>query len=127
MKYLCLIYTDETDSGAFPAVPLTAICAPVNGRSARGRSICLIAAELEPTNTATTLRKRDGTLSTSAGPFAKTAEQLGGFVLIDAPNLDHAIQLATNVPAARRGSVELRPVFDVKRNPATSTEKEPSS
>jgi hypothetical protein len=62
-----------------------------------------------------TLRRRRGAVSVSDGPFAETAEQLGGVVLIDAPNLDEAIKVATRVPSARFGSVEIRPVSAPER------------
>jgi hypothetical protein len=62
--------------------------------------------------TATTVRVRDGKMSTTDGPFAETKEQLGGFYLIDAKNLDEAIQVASKIPSARIGSIEVRPVMD---------------
>jgi hypothetical protein len=76
----------------------------------RNRSGVLGADALEPTATAVTLRRRRGTVSVTDGPFAETKEQLGGLVLIDAPNLDEAIKVAARVPSARFGSVEVRPV-----------------
>jgi hypothetical protein len=70
---------------------------------------------LEATSTATTVRLRGGQLQTTDGPFAETREQLGGFYLIEAANLDEAIALAARVPAARTGSVEIRPVMEVPK------------
>jgi hypothetical protein len=70
---------------------------------------------LEATSTATTVRLRGGQLQVTDGPFAETREQLGGFYLIEAPNLDEAIALASRVPAARTGSVEVRPVMSVPK------------
>jgi hypothetical protein len=66
---------------------------------------------LQPVATATTVRVRGGTTQTTDGPFAETREQLGGFYLIDAANLDEAIAVAARIPAARTGSVEVRPVM----------------
>jgi len=66
---------------------------------------------LQPTNTATTVRVRDGKRLTTDGPFAETKEQLGGFYLIEAPDLDQAIGIASKIPGARRGSVEVRPIM----------------
>ena len=67
---------------------------------------------LQPTATATTVRIRDGKRLTTDGPFAETREQLGGFYLIEAANLDEAIAIASRIPAARMGSIEVRPVVD---------------
>jgi hypothetical protein len=67
---------------------------------------------LQPTATATTVRIRDGKRLTTDGPFAETREQLGGFYLIEAANLDEAIAIASRIPAARTGSIEVRPVVD---------------
>ena len=66
---------------------------------------------LQPTSTATTVRVRDGKRLTTDGPFAETKEQLGGFYLIEAPDLDAAINIASKLPAARYGSVEVRPIM----------------
>jgi hypothetical protein len=63
--------------------------------------------------TATTLRVRDGNLSTTDGPFAETKEQLGGFYLIDARDLPEAIRVASRIPPARLGSIEVRPIREV--------------
>jgi hypothetical protein len=67
---------------------------------------------LQPTQTATTVRVRNGKVSTTDGPFAETKEQLGGFYLIEAKDLNDAIQVAAKIPAARSGSIEVRPVVD---------------
>jgi hypothetical protein len=68
---------------------------------------------LEPTATATTVRVRDGKTLTTDGPFAETKEALGGFYLVEAADLDEAIRFAAMIPGATRGSIEIRPVFDV--------------
>jgi hypothetical protein len=70
---------------------------------------------LQPVQTATTLRKRQGKLSSTDGPFAETKEQLGGFYLIEAKDLDEAIQLASRIPSVRTGSIEIRPVVDFSK------------
>lgn len=67
---------------------------------------------LQGVETATTLRKRNGKVETMDGPFAETREHLGGFYLIDAPDLDSALRYAAEIPAARYGSVEIRPVME---------------
>ena len=66
---------------------------------------------LQPVATATTVRQRNGKTLTTDGPFAETKEQLGGFYLVDAKDLDEAIQLAGRIPAVRTGSVEIRPIL----------------
>jgi len=79
--------------------------------SAGGR--CTAAAPLHPTSTATSVRFRQGKRLVTDGPFAETREQLGGFFLIDANNLDEAIDIAGRVPAGRWGTVEIRPVLEI--------------
>jgi hypothetical protein len=71
------------------------------------------AAPLQPTSTATSLRLQDGKRIVTDGPFAETREQLGGFFLIDAKDLDEAIDIASRVPAGRWGTVEIRPIVEV--------------
>lgn len=66
---------------------------------------------LQPTTTASTVRVRQGKISTTDGPFAETKEQLGGYYLIEAKDLNDAIQVASKIPAARTGSVEVRPIM----------------
>ena len=67
---------------------------------------------LQPVNSATTVRVRNGSLVTTDGPFAETTEQLGGFYLIDARDLNEAIQVAARIPSAKFGSIEVRPIMD---------------
>jgi hypothetical protein len=68
---------------------------------------------LQPTATATTVRVRDGETLTTDGPFAETKDQLGGFYLVEAKDLDEAIEIATGIPDVRRGSIEVRPVMEM--------------
>jgi len=68
--------------------------------------------QLQPTTTATSVRVRDGKRLVTNGPFAETREQLGGYYLIDVPNLDQAIAIAARVPSARLGTVEIRPIVE---------------
>ena len=105
MKYLCLVYM-EPDK--LRAVPDTECMNCGNGLRERG---VLVAAEaLQPVDTATTVRVRHGKVSVTDGPFAETKEHLAGFYLIDARDLNDAIQIAAKIPPAREGSVEVRPV-----------------
>ena len=76
----------------------------------------LVAGEaLQPTPTATTVRVRNGKISTTDGPFVETKEQLGGFYLIEARDLNDAIQVASKIPSARLGSVEVRPIMEFEQ------------
>ena len=77
----------------------------------------LAAAPLYPTSTATSVRVRDGKCVVTDGPFAETREQLGGYFLIDADDLDEAIAVAEKIPMARRGTVEVRPVIELQGLP----------
>ncbi|MBJ2321841.1 MULTISPECIES: YciI family protein [Pseudomonas] len=109
MKYLCLIYSDEQALHTSPDSPHDSEClAYAESIQASGR---MLAAEpLESVTTATTVRMRSGKLSITDGPFAETKEQLAGFYLIDAKDLNEALQVAGGIPAARVGGVEVRPV-----------------
>jgi hypothetical protein len=108
MKYLCLVYVDEEKLGTVPDSECKA------RRDELRRSGHHIAAEaLQPVHTATTVRVRNGQLSVTDGPFTQTKEQLAGFYLIDARDLNEAIQLAARIPPARVGSIEVRPVREL--------------
>src|SRR5688572_30919955 len=72
---------------------------------------------LQPVSTATTVRVRKGKMSTTDGPFAETKEQLGGYYLIEAKDLNDALQVAAKIPSARTGSVEVRPIMDTSQGP----------
>jgi hypothetical protein len=108
MKYLCLVYAEEA---ALDAIA-DAECMDYGKEMERAGQ--RIAAEaLQPVHTATTLRVRDGRLSITDGPFAETKEQLAGFYLIEADDLDAAIRIAAGIPPARVGSIEVRPVREL--------------
>ena len=105
MKYVCLVYLEE---GKLHAVPDRECSACGDGLRKNGT---LVAGEaLQPVDTATTVRVRNGRLSVTDGPFAETKEQLAGFYLIEARDLNEAIQVAGKIPPAREGSIEVRPV-----------------
>jgi hypothetical protein len=105
MKYLCLVYLEQQKLHAVPDSEC-AVC----GDGLRQSGLLLAAEALQPIDTATTVRVRNGKISVTDGPFAETKEQLAGFYLIDARDLNHAIQVASKIPPAREGSVEVRPV-----------------
>ena len=105
MKYLCLVYLDEQNWSAVPD-PECKAC----GDSLRASGRLVAAEPLQPVHTATTVRVRNGKVAVTDGPFAETKEQLAGFYLIDAADLNEAIQVAAKIPPARAGSIEVRPV-----------------
>ncbi len=109
MKYLCLVYMEKDKLHAVPDSEC-AVC----GQGFRDRGILLAAEALQPVETATTVRVRDGAVSVTDGPFAETKEQLAGFYLLDAHDLNEAIRLASKIPPARAGSVEVRPVRELQ-------------
>ena len=109
MKYLCLVYLEKEKLHAVP----DSECMDC-GDGFR-RSGLLIAAEaLQPVETATTVRVRNGKASIIDGPFAETKEQLAGFYLIEAGDLNAAIQVATKIPPAREGTIEVRPIRELR-------------
>jgi len=109
MKYLCLVYSDEKTLHSLPQSPKDSECMAYAQTLAHSGH--LVAGEaLEPVETATTVRVRNGKTSVTDGPFAETKEQLAGFYLIDARDLNEAIRIASGIPPARVGSIEVRPV-----------------
>ena len=114
MKYLCLIYDDEKQMGGMAKAEADAFMgeyfAFTNDIKQSGQYVAGEA--LHPVSTATTVRIRNGKVSTTDGPFAETKEQLGGFYLVEAKDLNEAIQVASRIPSARYGSIEVRPVVD---------------
>jgi len=117
MKYLCLIYDEEKTAHAMSKSEGEAFMgeyfAFTEGIKKSGHYLGGNA--LQPVQTATSVRIRDGKLSTTDGPFAETKEQLGGYYLIEAKDLNDAVQVAARIPAARIGTIEVRPImeFDV--------------
>ena len=112
MKYLCLIYDEEKKWASMSKSEIDAVMHEYftfteditkSGHMVAGESLL-------PTSTATTVRVRNGKASTTDGPFAETKEQLGGFYLIEARDLNDAVQVAARIPSARTGCVEVRPV-----------------
>jgi hypothetical protein len=113
MRYLLLIYTEEPTD----AVPEDVMAKELEGYNAftqevRDRGLFEAGEALHPVASATTVRVRDGQTVTTDGPFAETKEALGGFYLINARDLDEAIELAAKIPASQHGSIEVRPIFD---------------
>ncbi len=112
MKYVCLVYADEQDLHGLPDSPEDAECQAFSerqlevGRMVGGQALQSVAA-------ATTVRVRSGEVSITDGPFAETREQLAGFYLIEARDLNEAIRFAQEIPPARVGSIEVRPVREL--------------
>jgi hypothetical protein len=109
MKYVCLVYSEE---GKLETVSDRECLA--FGEELREGGYRLGGEALQSIQTATTVRVRNGRLSLTDGPFAETKEQLAGFYLIDARDLNEAIQLASKIPPARVGSIEVRPVRELR-------------
>jgi hypothetical protein len=105
MKYLCLVYLEADKLHAVPDRECQAC-----GDGFRKSGLLVAAEALQPVQTAATVRVRNGKLSVIDGPFAETKEQLAGFYLIEARDLNDAIQIAGRIPPAREGSIEVRPV-----------------
>ena len=114
MQYLCLIYDDEKQWEKLPPAESAKIIDEFNAYtdSIRRSGNYVGGNALQPTHTATTVRVRRGKVATTDGPFAETKEQLGGYYLLNARDLNEAIQLASRIPGARFGSVEVRPVME---------------
>ena len=117
MKYLCMVFYDEKK--------LTAL-SPSESQildnesldydlHLRGNGHFIAAQALESVQSATTVRMRNGKISVTDGPFAETNEQIGGFILIEAKDLNEAIQLASHAPPIRLGGIEVRPVKELSR------------
>ena len=123
MRYLLLIYAEEPTEAPPPDVS----AAELQGYNAftediRRRGLFIAGEALHPTSTATTVQIKDGVLITTDGPFAETKEALGGFYLVEARDLDEAIELAGRIPAAKHGSIEVRPIWEFGEAPMGSAE-----
>ncbi|HVS72683.1 MAG TPA: YciI family protein [Phycisphaerae bacterium] len=116
MKYMLLVYINENVWAPGEQqqcyVDSTALAHDLH---AKGRFIT--ASPLHPVATATSVRVREGKALISDGPFAETREQLGGFYMIDADNLDEAIAIAARIPGAKKGTVEIHPVLEIPNLP----------
>ena len=112
MKYLCLIYDEEKRFEAMSKGEFDALMGEYFAftKAIRASGHLLGGNDLLPTSNATTIRVRNGHMSTTDGPFAETKEQLGGYYLIEAKDLNEAIQVASRIPSAKLGSIEVRPI-----------------
>lgn len=110
MRFALLICADESEITGTDPARIAAFVAFQEELTARG--VAHSGLRLRPTSTATTVRVRDNRLVIADGPFAETKEQIAGFYLVDCEHLDEAIELASKLPAARWGTVEVRPVWE---------------
>jgi len=115
MKYLCLVYLEEKILNALSRNERVSLSEEALAFCDQLQKVgqLLAASPLHPVETATTVRVREGKTSTTDGPFAETKEQLGGFLMIDVPDLNDAIRVAAHFPAARFGSIEVRPLKEL--------------
>ena len=114
MRYLLLIYTQETDVPPPEDVAAASHAAYATFTAdIKARGLFQAGEALTPTSTATTVRVVDGETIATDGPFAETKEALGGFYLIEARDLDEAIETAARIPAAAEGSIEVRPIWEL--------------
>ena len=115
MKYLCLVYLDEKRLDELPDEDCVAY-----DKEIRHSGYCLASEALQSVQTATTVRMRNGKLSITDGPFAETKEQLAGFYMIEARDLNEAIQVASKIPPARVGCIEVRPIRPIRETVAAA-------
>lgn len=118
MKFLCLVYQEEKEEANVPRETIEQAKKDywAFAESIKQSGNYLVSHGLQHTDQATTVRVRNGKLSTTDGPFAETKEQLGGFFLIEAKDRAEAIQIASRIPSAKWGSIEVRPVWSTNGN-----------
>jgi hypothetical protein len=124
MKYMLLIYLDEQSLDEAEREQCYAESTQL-AHDLKSNGQFLATAPLQPTSTATSVRVRDGKRLITDGPFAETREQLGGYFLVEAKDLDGAIGIAARIPGARVGTVEIRPVIEISGLPATASQGTP--
>ncbi|MGH8751777.1 MAG: YciI family protein [Burkholderiales bacterium] len=122
MKYLCLVYLDEKRMDELPDEDCVAYDTAI-----RKSGNCIASEALESVQTATTVRVRNDKVSVTDGPFAETKEQLAGFYMIEAQDLNQAIQIAAKIPPARVGSIEVRPIRPIRENVAQAESRKSAS
>ncbi|HEX4997679.1 MAG TPA: YciI family protein [Terriglobia bacterium] len=118
MKYMLLVYMEEDAMSDRERQDCYVESAGLT-REIHANGKYLGAAPLHPVATATSLRIREGRRLITDGPFAETREQLGGFFMVDAENLDDALEIASRIPGARKGTIEVRPVLEIAGLPSS--------
>ncbi len=113
MQYILLIYGDEKAGATMSEADIQKEMDAYNafGDMLQKRSAMVAGEALHPTNAATTVRVRNGKTLTTDGPFAETHEQLGGYYVVNAKDLDEAVEFASKIPGAQKGSIEVRPIM----------------
>ena len=113
MQYLCLIYDEEKKMAGMSKSEGDAFMGEYGAftESVKASGHYIGGNPLQPVQTATTVRVRNGKMSTTDGPFAETKEQLGGYYLIEARDLNDAIQIGSRIPSAKTGCIEVRPIM----------------
>ena len=129
MQYLLTIYVDEADfANTTPEDGMKMMAAyDAVTEELKQAGVFLGGEGLQATSTATTVRVRDGEPLLTDGPFAETREQLGGFYVIEAKDLDEATMIAAKIPDARYGSIEVRPILDMPEGPARQAKAQAAS
>jgi hypothetical protein len=112
MRYMMLICTDEQGVDS-PTADASGVSPEYAAFMQEFGGVLQGGERLRPSTTATTVRVRDGEVLTSDGPFAETKEQVGGYFVVDAKDLDHAIEVASRIPTAAHGSIEVRPIWEM--------------
>jgi hypothetical protein len=118
MKYMMLVYLDELHALTESEREHCYVESAQLTQELNAKGQYLLASPLHPTSTATSVRLREGKRLVTDGPFAETREQLGGFYLIDAKDLDEAIGIAEKIPVAKVGTIEIRPVLEISGLPS---------
>ena len=115
MRYMLMICADESGVGALSPEEGSAMLAEYGafGEEMGRRGVLQTGERLRPTTDATTVQVRDGKVLTADGPFAETKEQVGGFYVVDCKDLDEAIEVASKIPGARVGTIEVRPIWEM--------------
>ncbi|RAG86865.1 YciI family protein [Streptacidiphilus pinicola] len=114
MRYLLMICTDESATAALAPEEGAAVLAEYTafGEEMARRGVLLGGERIRPTSDARTVRVRDGGVLVADGPFAETKEQFGGYYLVDCKDADEAVEVASRIPGARHGTIEVRPIWE---------------
>ncbi|MGH7932893.1 MAG: YciI family protein [Candidatus Binataceae bacterium] len=124
MNFLCLVYFEQGTLSALSPDEKASLDrdSMAYDEELRRSGHYIVANALEPAGTARTVRVRRGKASATDGPFAETKEHLGGFILIDAANLNEAVDIAAGIPLAKLGSIEVRPIMELGQGPVKNTD-----
>lgn len=115
MKFICLVYGEESQFGTMTKAEMAKLDSDslAYDRSLQERGHLIVAEALQSVNTSKSVRRRGGKKLVTDGPFAETKEQLLGFVMIEARDLEEALEIATHIPLAATGTIEVRAIYDI--------------